>query len=81
MEVADAIMPGVYITACTSFGTSSNSQWLHPEEINPFFLWFRDKSWERPYIQEHDPLFKFYILACFIILIAMGLILLLTESQ
>ena len=56
------------------------SQWLHPEEINPVFLWFRDKSWEKPYIREHDPLFKFYILASFVILVAMGIILLLTEK-
>ncbi len=57
------------------------SQWLHPEEINPVFLWFRDKSWERPYVQENDPLYKFYIAASFIILNAMGLILLVTEKQ
>ena len=58
-----------------------SSQWLHPEQINPFFFFFRDKSWEKPYMQEHDPLFKFYIFATFIILNSMGLILLLTEKQ
>lgn len=56
-------------------------QWLHPDEINPVLLMFRDKSWEKPYLQEHDPLFKFYILASFVILNAMGIILLLTEKH
>ena len=44
-------------------------------------LTFRDRSWEKPYIKEHDPLFKFYILAAFLVLNAMGIILLLTEKQ
>ena len=57
------------------------SQWLHPEEINPLFLWFRDKAWEKPYVKENDPLYKFYILASFVILCCMGVILLLTEQQ
>lgn len=56
-------------------------QWLQPDEINPLFLWFRDKSWEKPYVREHDPLFKFYILAAFAILVSTGVILLLTEKQ
>ncbi len=56
-------------------------QWLHPDEINPMFLLFRDKSWEGPYVREHDPLFKFYVLASFGILVSMGSILLLTEKQ
>ena len=50
-------------------------QWLHPDEINPRFLWFRDKTWERPYAREHDPLFKFYAMAAFLILVAMVAIL------
>ena len=54
---------------------------LHPGEIDPVFLLFRDKSWEKPYLMEPDPLFKFYILATFVILIAMGAILLLTEGN
>lgn len=45
------------------------------------FLWFRDKKWEKPFIKEHDPLFKFYILASFVVLNSMGIILLLTEKQ
>ncbi|TRY75805.1 hypothetical protein TCAL_07001 [Tigriopus californicus] len=56
-------------------------QWLHPEEIHPLFLMFRDKSWEKPYSKENDPLFKYYILATFFILNAMGIILLLTERH
>jgi adenylate cyclase len=57
------------------------SRWLHPESINPLFLYFRDRSWERPYIKEPDPLFKFYIAATFAVLNAMVVILLLTEEQ
>ena len=53
---------------------------LHPGEIDPVLLLFRDKTWERPYLMEHDPLFKFYILATFVILIASGGILFLTEG-
>ncbi len=56
-------------------------QWLQPDEINPLFLWFRDKSWEKPYVREHDPLFKFYVFAAFVVLLATGAILLLTEKQ
>ena len=58
----------------------SNSQWLHPDEINPMFLCFHDRTWEGPYIRENDPLFKFYILSTFVVLNAIGLILLLTEE-
>jgi len=43
-------------------------------------LWFKDKSWEGPYLKEEDLLFKFYVLASFLILNAMGIILLLTEK-
>lgn len=56
-------------------------QWLNPEEIHPLFLMFRDKSWEKPYSKENDPLFKYYILATFFILNAMGIILLFTERH
>jgi len=57
-------------------------QLLHPQEISPISLFFREKKWERElsYIQEHDPLFKYYIFASFITLFAMGLILILTEQ-
>ena len=58
-----------------------HSQWLHPEEISPLFLWFKNKSWEAPYCSEDDLLYKFYIMASFVLLNAMGLILLLTEKQ
>ena len=57
------------------------SRWLHPEAINPLILLFRDKTWEGPYTKEPDPLFRFYILANFVVLIAMGFILILTEKQ
>ena len=60
---------------------SPRSRWLHPEAINPLILLFRDKSWEGPYTKEPDPLFRFYILANFVVLLAMGVILLLTEKQ
>lgn len=58
-----------------------SSQWLHPEEISPLFLWFKNKSWEGPYCSEDDLLYKFYIMASFVLLNAMGIILLLTEKQ
>ena len=58
-----------------------HSQWLHPEEISPLFLWFKNKSWEGPYCSEDDLLYKFYIMASFVLLNAMGIILLLTEKQ
>ena len=60
----------------------SFSQLLHPQEISPVSLLFREKKWEREvsYIKEHDPLFKFYIAASFIILFNMGAILVLTEQ-
>lgn len=58
-----------------------SSQWLHPEEINPLFLWFKDKSWEAPYCFEDDLLYKFYIMASFVMLNAIGIILLLTQQQ
>ena len=58
-----------------------SSQWLHPEDISPSFLWFKNKSWERPYVFEDDLLFKFYIMASFVLLNSMGIILLVTEKQ
>ena len=54
---------------------------LHPGEIRPLLLLFRDKSWEKPYLKEYDPLFKFYILATFVIFVASFIILLLTEGK
>ena len=57
------------------------SQWLHPEEISPLFLSFKDRTWEGPYCFEDDLLYKFYIMASFVILNAMGIILVLTEKQ
>ena len=63
------------------FSLFFSSQWLHPEEISPLFLWFKNKSWEGPYCSEDDLLYKFYIMASFVLLNAMGIILLLTEKQ
>ena len=57
------------------------SQWLHPEEISPLSLLFKESNWEKPYCFEDDLLYKFYIMASFVILNAMGIILLLTEQQ
>ena len=57
------------------------SQWLHPEEISPLSLLFKESNWEKPYCFEDDLLYKFYIMASFVLLNAMGLILLLTEKQ
>jgi len=61
---------------------SKYDQLLHPQEISPISLLFREKKWEREvsYIKEHDPLFKFYIAAAFVILFNMGAILVLTEE-
>ena len=58
------------------------SQWLHAQEIHPLSLLFRGKKWEseKLYICEHDPLYKFYIAASFLVLLSMGIILLLTEQ-
>ncbi|XP_040564201.1 adenylate cyclase type 4 isoform X2 [Lepeophtheirus salmonis] len=55
-------------------------QWFHPKDINPLLLSFRDWSWEKPYLFQMDPLYKFYILATFVILNAMGVILLISEK-
>ena len=38
-------------------------------------------SRELPYLRENDLLYKFYILGAYIVLVAMGIILLLTETQ
>lgn len=43
------------------------------------FLIFKDLSWTSDYIGEHDPLFKWYIGASFVILNGMGVILILTS--
>ena len=57
------------------------SQWLHPDQITPLCLFFKDMSRELPYLRENDLLYKFYILGAYIVLVAMGIILLLTETQ
>ena len=57
------------------------SQWLHPEEITPFFLFFKDLSREGPYLKENDLLYKFYVLGSFMIIISMGINLILTQEQ
>ena len=61
---------------------------LFAKEINRFhfemefgFLYFK-MEFDLLYFQmEYDPLFKFYILASFVVVNAMGIILLLTEKQ
>ncbi|XP_046390529.1 adenylate cyclase type 7-like isoform X2 [Ischnura elegans] len=35
-------------------------QWFQGEEIHPLFLTFENSRWEIPFIQQPDPLFKFY---------------------
>ena len=57
------------------------SQWRHPEEITPFLMFFKDWSREMPYQRENDLLYKFYILGSYMIIVAMGIILLLTQKQ
>ena len=48
-------------------------------QINNMFLIFKDFKWTSDYINEHDPLFKWYIAASFVILNGMGIILILTS--
>ena len=43
------------------------------------FLMFKSFKWNTDYIGEHDPLFKWYIGASFVILNGMGIILILTS--
>ena len=72
-----------YIPVCMyySMNLSFSSQWLHPEEITPFFLFFKDLSREGPYLKENDLLYKFYVLGSFMIIISMGINLILTQEQ
>merc|ERR1719153_168238 len=49
------------------------------KHINHVLLYFKQWSWYREYLQENDPLFKWYTLACFLILNGMGFILILTS--
>jgi len=49
------------------------------KDINPLLLIFRNMDWNWEYFKEHDPLFKHYILASFIILNFMGIILITTS--
>ena len=72
-----------YIPVCmySSMNLSNFSQWLHPEEITPFFLFFKDLSREGPYLKENDLLYKFYVLGSFMIIISMGINLILTQEQ
>ena len=48
-------------------------------QINNLCLIFKSFKWNSDYISEHDPLFKWYIGATFLILNGMGLILILTS--
>ncbi|XP_023319662.1 adenylate cyclase type 2 [Eurytemora carolleeae] len=61
--------------------TSMSDQWKRrvSKDINPVSLLFRDMEWNLEYLKEHDPLFKHYILASFIILNFMGIILIVTS--
>ncbi|GLH05187.1 Ca(2+)/calmodulin-responsive adenylate cyclase, partial [Gryllus bimaculatus] len=49
-------------------------RWTCREDINPFCLTFEVLSWELPFIQQPDPLFKYYIACSLGVLIFMFLI-------
>ncbi|XP_067002907.1 adenylate cyclase type 2 isoform X2 [Anabrus simplex] len=49
-------------------------RWLCREKIDPLCLTFKELNWELPFIQQADPLFKFYVACSFVVLLAMLLI-------
>ncbi|CAG0899295.1 unnamed protein product [Darwinula stevensoni] len=58
-----------------------NSQWLKPEEIQPFFIAFRDLKLECNFIKQPDMLIKYPIMAASILIIILGIIELLSEAE
>ncbi|KRT84072.1 Adenylate and Guanylate cyclase [Oryctes borbonicus] len=50
---------------------SKYDQWFKIKEINPLLLIFRKLTTELDFIRQPDPLFKYYILSVFVILICM----------
>merc|ERR550519_2692105 len=48
-------------------------------KIDNFLLVFKSWNWYKEYLEEHDPLFKWYVLASFVILNGMGIMLILTS--
>ncbi|XP_071445026.1 adenylate cyclase type 2 [Hetaerina americana] len=49
-------------------------QWFQGEQIHPLFLTFEDSRWEIPFLQQPDPLFKFYATCAAPLIIGMLLV-------
>ncbi|PSN48742.1 hypothetical protein C0J52_08911 [Blattella germanica] len=46
-------------------------RWLLREKINPLCLTFENIKWEVPFLKQPDPLFKFYVGCCLLVLLGM----------